>query len=94
MAPESKPADFLPGFSLREETNRFAEPQEQSVDDSVLSESDRAILDYLRKEGDSQFDSISAGTGIRAESLSRKLVALEISHRIERRQDGSYRRIR
>lgn len=83
--------DFLPGFSLKEEKQQI---QEQFDDSQILSESDRKILDYLRKEGNSQFDSISAGTGIDAGMLSRKLVALEISHRIERDPSGNYRRIR
>ena len=63
-------------------------------DDGVINENDRLILDHLRKEGDSQFDSISAATGISAGELSRKLVALEISHRIERCPNGAYRRLR
>lgn len=85
-------ADFLPGFSLKEE--KVPTDREDFDDDSIMNESDRKILDYLRKEGDVQFDSISAGTGISAGELSRKLVALEISHRIERRPNGSYRRLR
>ena len=83
--------DFLPGFSLKEESVPLQ--REEFDDDSVLNESDRKILDYLRK-GDAQFDSISANTGISAGELSRKLVALEISHRIERQANGSYRRLR
>ena len=67
--------------------------REEFDDESIMSESDRKVLDFLRK-GDAQFDSISANTGISAGELSRKLVALEISHRIERRADGSYRRLR
>lgn len=85
-------ADFLPGFQLQEEPAQIL--REEFDDESILNESDRKILDFLRKEGDSQFDSISAGTGIAAGELSRKLVALEISHRIERRNDGAYRRLR
>ena len=84
--------DFLPGFSLKEEHAPVL--REEFDDDTILNESDRKILDYLRKEGDSQFDSISAGTGIAAGELSRKLIALEISHRIERRPNGTYRRLR
>ena len=84
-------ADFLPGLCLKEDT---VPVRNEFDDESVLSESDRLILDYLRKAGDSQFDSISAGTGIAAGILSRKLVALEISHRIERRGNGAYRRLR
>jgi DNA processing protein len=83
--------DFLPGFSLKEESAPLQ--REEFDDDSILNETDRKILDYLRK-GDAQFDSISANTGISAGELSRKLVALEISHRIERQANGSYRRLR
>lgn len=85
-------ADFLPGFELKEDPAPFR--LEEFEDDSITSESDRKVLDYLRKEGDSQFDSISLGTGISAGELSRKLIALEISHRIQRLSNGSYRRLR
>ena len=84
--------DFLPGFSLKEES--AAPLREEFDDDSILNENDRKILDFLRKSGDSQFDTISAGTGISAGELSRKLIALEISHRIERLSSGFYRRLR
>ena len=85
-------ADFLPGFSLKEENGPLL--QNDFDDDGVINENDRLILDHLRKEGDSQFDSISAATGISAGELSRKLIALEISHRIERCPNGAYRRLR
>lgn len=84
--------DFLPGFSERElpftakedtaEENRF----EDEVDAS-LPESDRRILEFLKK-GEASFDAISAGTGISAGELSRKLVALEISHKLKRTPVG------
>ena len=84
-------ADFLPGLLAKEEPESL---HPEFDDDSVISETDRTILDFLRKNGDTSFDLISAATGISAIQLSRKLIALEISHRVERRPDGTYRRTR
>ena len=83
--------DFLPGLRAKEEHESL---RQEFDDDSIISETDRTILDHLRKNGDSSFDSISAATGISAIQLSRKLISLEISHRVERRPDGTYRRTR
>lgn len=88
--------DFLPGleprdlFSLKEES-----ADESGFDEAVeaaLPESDRKILELL-KLGEAGFDAISAETGIAAGELSRKLVALEISHKIKRTA-GGYARLR
>lgn len=88
--------DFLPGFAERDlpmmrEENSEAHSFDEAVEIS-LPESDRKILDFL-KSGEASFDAISAGTGIAAGELSRKLVALEISHKLKRTPNG-YTRLR
>lgn len=86
--------DFLPGLSepplplLREESAKEHAFHEEV--DAALPESDRKILDFL-KSGEAAFDAISAGTGIAAGELSRKLVALEISHKLKRTPNGYVR---
>lgn len=88
--------DFLPGLSERDlPLLREESAEEHSFDEAVeasLPESDRKILDFL-KSGEASFDAISAGTGIAAGELSRKLVALEISHKLKRTPNG-YTRLR
>ncbi len=89
--------DFLPGlepkdfFSAEEEESAEESGFHEAVD-AALPESDRKILEFL-KLGEAGFDSISAETGIAAGELSRKLVALEISHKIKRTANG-YARLR
>ncbi len=86
--------DFLPGLGdsslplLWEESAREYSFHEEV--DAALPESDRKILDFL-KSGEAGFDAISAGTGIAAGELSRKLVALEISHKLKRTPNGYVR---
>ena len=88
--------DFLPGLEPKD----FFSAEEKSAEesgfheavDAALPESDRKILEFL-KLGEAGFDSISAETGIAAGELSRKLVALEISHKIKRTANG-YARLR
>ena len=79
--------DFLPGLEPKDFFSAEEESAEESgfheAVDAALPESDRKILEFL-KLGEAGFDSISAETGIAAGELSRKLVALEISHKIKR----------
>lgn len=88
--------DFLPGFEPKELFSAKEDsPEEEKFNEAVdasLPESDKIILEYL-KMGEANFDSISAETGIAAGELSRKLVALEISHKIKRTANG-YTRLR
>lgn len=88
--------DFLPGFEPKDLFSAREKSAEESgfqeAVDAALPESDRKILDFL-KLGEAGFDSISAETGIAAGELSRKLVALEISHKIRRTANG-YARLR
>ena len=92
--------DFLPGIepspsgflSAREDGEEGEEESFQSAVDDSLSESGKQILEAL-KDGEKSFDSISSVTGIAAGELSRKLVALEISHKIKRTANG-YARLR
>lgn len=88
--------DFLPGLEPKDFFSAEEESAEESgfheAVDAALPESDRKILEFL-KLGEAGFDSISAETGIAAGELSRKLVALEISHKIKRTANG-YARLR
>ncbi len=88
--------DFLPGLEPKDFFSAEGESAEESgfheAVDAALPESDRKILEFL-KLGEAGFDSISAETGIAAGELSRKLVALEISHKIKRTANG-YARLR
>lgn len=88
--------DFLPGLESKDFFSAEEESAEESgfheAVDAALPESDRKILEFL-KLGEAGFDSISAETGIAAGELSRKLVALEISHKIKRTANG-YARLR
>ncbi len=88
--------DFLPGLEPKDFFSAEKESAEESgfheAVDAALPESDRKILEFL-KLGEAGFDSISAETGIAAGELSRKLVALEISHKIKRTANG-YARLR
>ena len=83
--------DFLPGLEPKDFFSAEEESAEESgfheAVDAALPESDRKILEFL-KLGEAGFDSISAETGIAAGELSRKLVALEISHKIKRTANG------
>ena len=47
----------------------------------------KATAGFLKK-GEASFDAISAGAGVGAGELSRKLVALEISHKLKRTPVG------
>ncbi len=93
-------SDFLPGLAPEEKQDSGALLKEtpetvfNDMAETAINESDRAILAFLRKNGDSGFDSISAETGIAANLLSRKLIALEIAHRLMRLGDGNYRILR
>ena len=93
--------DFLPGiepapsgFLSAKENGEEEEEEEvfQSAVDDSLSESGKQILEAL-KSGEMSFDRLSSMTGIAAGELSRKLVALEISHKIKRTANG-YARLR
>jgi len=93
-------SDFLPGIgsdrqdSLLSRESDSAEQQFHAQSDDALSDTDRSIQDFLRKNGDSGIDEISAGTGIAALTLSRKIVALELAKKIMRTDQGTYRRTR
>ncbi len=89
-----KEMDFLPGMPTEPELPLLQEIGKEDSEEelSLLSDADRRILTFLRS-GEAGFDRISAETGISASELSRKLVALEISHKIKRSPSG-YTRLR